>query len=385
MDALVSVIPLNANENEDDNTVAKSPYTDGTLTPTEQGDLSVVVHFLLLFRHQLGLSAYDLLDSNPEHSLLSCQGIVYGSLLAFFGTHYRCSSNALEAKLESLETIGERLEHLREMADEVVCVSELRAATMSEDGRVLGAARLRTSIRDGNGNRYVWLRGQDGCCSERILRREDRSRRETVMRRRESLKLVKKLEKGGKRDFVAAGWLRERVERARVRGNRVKEAEEERVREQKRREERIVRETERRRKLERMKKIVGEQEEYFGRGKRERRIVSYEEESAEEEEEEEEGGEEEEEFLLENQIKGESEDESEDGSEEDWEAEKNEEEEGRRPGGKVVAVGRVRVITSGRTTKNSRKAAMDMYGEGRPVRKCRRFARGGNREEAGQV
>lgn len=386
MGANPSVSPLSIIAQGDDSKQGKSPYTNGTLNVTEQSDLSILVHFVLLFRRQLDLSAFELLDSKLERSLLHGDGRIYVALILFFSRHPRRLSKTLEKKLNRLDSTGAceacvRLKFLRELADNAMDTAELREAMMSEDGRVLDAARLRTNVRDGNGNGYTWLRGSDGCFSDRILMTDERSGREVVMRKRENVALVKRLEKGGKRDFVTAGWLRGRIERAGARGKRAREVEEERVREEERREvERREREEERMRKLDRVRKMVGVEEERFGRGKREKKRIYYEEESGEEEDDDKD-----EEFSLGDdgeggEGKGESEAESEAESERGWEQEEEDEEKWKWGG--VVAVGRARVFPSGRTTRNSRKAGMGAEAEGRPVRKCRRLVRNSVCEEA---
>lgn len=370
MGTRLTASPLSIIAQDDDIREEESPYTNGTLSATEQSDLAILVHFLLLFRYQLNISSFELLDSKPEQSVLAGHGIVYTMLISFFSSHYKRSLKALEKKLDKMGSTGARLEHLRELADKAMSAPELRAAMVRRDGRVMGAARLRTSVRDGSGNGYVWLRGSDGCCSERILKREKGSEREVVMRKRESLALVKRLEKGGKRGFMTAGWMKGRVERAGVRGEKIREEEEERVREEERREEeRREKEKERIRKLERVQKMVGVEEERFGRGKREKRRVCYEEESAGEEEEDDKD----EDFSLGDEEKGRENDGE---SEKEWDEKDEEDEEDEKEkwqSGEVVVVGRVRVFASGRTTRNNRRAAKDAEGGGRPMRKCRRL------------
>lgn len=266
------------------------PGPGAELSRQAKSDLSVLVHFLLLFREPLGLSQHDLLHAQAESSLLAQTGRPFDALAVFLTTASKTSRKAFQTTLSIHQTAAESLSHLRDLVDSNAHHSDLRKFVTADDGRVLPSARLRVGARDATGVSYTWLRGPDGCCSDRIIAASSPTA-SRVLRTEDAAQVVSKLESGQRRrhDLLAAAWLRERADRSIARCTRLEKIEEERVKKQ-----------------ERMQKraglVGGVQVDVFtcGRGRRERKRVCYEEEEDEEDEEEDEVVEDEEcEFVME--------------------------------------------------------------------------------------
>ena len=253
------------------------PGPGAELSRQAKTDLSVLVHFLLLFREPLGLSQHDLLHAQAERSLLAQTGRPFDALAVFLTTASKTSRKAFQTTLSIHQTAAGSLSHLRDLVDSNAHHSDLRKFVTADDGRVLPSARLRVGARDATGVSYTWLRGPDGCCSDRIIVASSPTA-SRVLRKEDTAQFVSKLESGQRRrhDLLAAAWLRERADRSLARCTRLEKIEEERVK-----------------KEERMQKraglVGGVQVDVFtcGRGRRERKRVCYEEEDDEEDEEDE--------------------------------------------------------------------------------------------------
>lgn len=320
----------------------QSPYMGDSLSHEAKSDLSVLVHFLLLFRNPLGLSLHDLLHDRAETSILTATGPPFDALATFLTTASKTSPRAFQSALSAHQTRSESLSHLRRLVDHHAHDNALRKAITADDGRVLPSARLRVGARDADAVSYTWLRGPDGCCSDRIIAASDPAECR-VLRGQHVVAAVDALESGHRRrhDLLAAAWLRERADRSVARCARVEKLEQERVK-----------------KHDRMKKraglVGGYEVDVFtcGRGRRERKRVCYEEEEIEEEEEEvdeEDADDEGEEFVVESGEEGESESEqSEDrGGVEEEGGESSCEEDGWKAHPKAVGRSRVRSCVRG--------------------------------------
>lgn len=334
-----------------------SPYAGELLSADAKTDMSVLVHFLLLFSKPLGLSSHELLHGHAESSLLLQTGRPFDALTSFLAAASKTSLKTFLGHVSALSCPETKLTHLRSLTDSYAHHADLRKFITSEDGRVLPAARLRVGARDTAGVAYTWLRGPDGCCSDRIVATVS-AKSCRVLRTKEALHVVTRLESGNRRrhDLLAAGWLRERIDRSATRSSRVQRAEDERIRKQER--------TKSKSGL-----IGGLQVDVVGcgRGRRERKQVCYDEDDVDDElSEESDRGDEEEDFIIDSggeQDSDESQDESEVFGEDyadvaDWNTHPS-------------AAGRRRVVSGSRHTRS--RAAVEE--EGNNVRKSERLLR----------
>lgn len=334
-----------------------SPYAGELLSPDAKTDLSVLVHFLLLFSEALGLYPHDLLQTHAESSLLLQTGRPFDALSSFLAAASKTPLKTFLGHVSTLSCPEAKLGHLRTLTDSYAHHTDLRKFITSEEGRVLPAARLRVGARDSAGVAYTWLRGPDGCCSDRIVATVG-TKSCCVLRTNEVLHVITRLESGNRRrhDLLAAGWLRERIDRSATRSSRVERAEEESIRRQER--------------ARNKSGLIGGlhvDTVGCGRGRRERKKVCYEEEDGDDElSEENDGDDEEDDFIVDSggeQDSDESQDESEILGEDDvdmagWDAHPS-------------AAGRRRVVSDTRHTRS--RAAIEE--EGRNVRKSGRLLR----------
>lgn len=161
------------------------------------------------------------------------------------------------------------------------CTNVRSVIIQDTDGRVCTAARLRSNNRDGSGTSYFWIRGTEGCASGRIVAGSHVWAGEDLQNVASILE-ARGLKNGSRLDTVTAAFLRDRYEVSKTRSQRVIDD----YHEEERRKEQI--ELERQRKMKNSlgrigvddngcvtlageKLVVGD----FGRGRRERKSVSY--------------------------------------------------------------------------------------------------------------
>lgn len=248
---------------------ASTPYDE--LSESMSTNLLSVVHFALLFHAELKIPPHALLFPTPEDSLLNGSGAVFDALQA----HVSITPGD-KAWLRNCDS-DTRVAHLQYALAAVSDADAVRAHMLTAEGRVAPSARLRAGARDGCGIGYVWVRGADGCASARIAAGGRVWAGEDVRHVAEAVEIRGRCG-GGRADLLVALWLRDRIDVSDVRAERVMSMWKEEVEREK--------EAERRRAhtLERIgvdgdgyvlmageKVAVGQ----FGRGRRERRQISY--------------------------------------------------------------------------------------------------------------
>lgn len=327
-----------------------SPYD--TLSPSAVRNLITIVHYSLLFHHQLQLCQHELLFPHLENSVLDAHGPVYEALVAHiyaFGdinsdatsstdaddsddappvtdadeederkpklldqdedqdhamTDYLTNETAStnDSTMSSADKLPMRQTKLHKFSNTLrgcdvskrlkqisfflshcstTCTNVRSVVIQEADGRVCTSARLRSSNRDGSGTSYIWIRGTEGCASGRVVAGshvwagQDLQNAASIIESRA-------LKNGSRLDTVTAAWLRDRYEASKTRSQRVIDE----FQEEERRKEQL--ELERQRKMKNslgrigvdddgcvtvagQKLVVGD----FGRGRRERKSVSY--------------------------------------------------------------------------------------------------------------
>lgn len=209
------------------NTLPNSSQPYDSLEPNVCDDLLTVIHYLLLFHAQIGISEYYLLYPKLENSLLDGREDPFTSLVQHVCTQLsqQLNSKTVVSDMTAL-TPSERVSRLSLACASRVGEEDMRTHLFTKEDtkerQVVLGARLRHGARDGSGVGYTWIRGMDGCASCRVQAGDRVWAGSDILTLAQAIDIRGKCG-GGRADIFVASWLNDRVERAQLRANRILE------------------------------------------------------------------------------------------------------------------------------------------------------------------
>lgn len=207
------------------NTLPNSSEPYDSLQPEIRDELLTVIHYILLFHTQIGISEYHILYPTLENSLMQGNGEAFTSLIQHVRTQLsvQLDSKTVESDIVKMMP-SERITYLSQACSIRVGEDDIRACLFAKEDpkerQVVLGARLNPGPRDGCSVGYMWVRGLDGCASCRVQAGGRVWAGSDIHIVAEAIDIRGKCG-GGRADMFVASWLRDRSDRAELRSKRI--------------------------------------------------------------------------------------------------------------------------------------------------------------------